>query len=174
MTCEPKAGSPAAAPASDPVEPMIRRVTTEDIGALVRLRAVMFETMGQASSPEAPWLAEASQWFTDHLGVDACAYIVYSSGTAVAAALGYVHTTPPSPASCTTVTGHLSNVVTLEDHRRRGHARACVQALLEWFRHETSAARVDLAASEDGLALYESLGWVRREQPTLRLSLQRD
>lgn len=107
-------------------------------------------------------------------GVDACAYIIYSSGTAVAAALGYVHTAPPSPSSCATVTGHLSNVVTLEGHRRRGHARACVQKLLEWFRHETSAARVDLAASEDGLALYESLGWVRREQPTLRLSLHRD
>lgn len=134
----------------------------------------MFESMGNEADPEAPWLDEASTWFAEHLGVDACAYIVYSSGTAVAAALGYIHSTPPSPSSCATVTGHLSNVVTLEEHRHRGHARACVQELLEWFRHETSAGRVDLAAGEDGPALYESLGWVRREQPTLRLSLQRD
>lgn len=152
---------------------MIQRATTEDIGALVALRSAMFETMGHETDPEAPWLDEASRWFAEHLGLDACAYIVYSSGTAVAAALGHVHTSPPSPSSCATVTGHLSNVVTLEGHRRRGHARACVQKLLEWFRHETSVARVDLAASEDGLALYESLGWVRRQQPTLRLTISR-
>lgn len=157
-----------------PPAPVIHRATDDDIGSLVGLRAAMFATMGHEADPEASWLEEASRWFSEHLGVDACAYIVYSSGTAVAAALGYVHTTPPSPASCATVTGHLSNVVTLESHRRRGYARACVQELLDWFRHETSAARVDLAASEEGLALYESLGWVRRQQPTLRLSLHRD
>lgn len=130
--------------------------------------------MGHDANPDAPWRDEASKWFAEHLDVDACAYIVYSAGTAVAAALGHVYTAPPSPASCATVTGHLSNVVTLESHRRQGHARACVEALIGWFRDETSAAKVDLAASKDGLALYESLGWVLRQQPTLRLPINRD
>ncbi|WP_315915742.1 GNAT family N-acetyltransferase [Arthrobacter sp. lap29] len=152
---------------------MIQRATIDDVNTLVALRAAMFEAMGHEGHSEAAWSYEASKWFAEHLNVDACAYIVYVADTAVAAALGYVHTAPPSPSSSAAVTGHLSNVITLEGHRRQGHARACVEALVRWFRDETAVARVDLAASEDGLALYESLGWTRREQPTLRLPISR-
>lgn len=140
---------------------------------MVELRAAMFATMGFESGPDEQWRRQAAQWFADHLGVDSCAYISLVDETPVAAALGYVHASPPSPMSCTAVTGHVSNVITLESHRRRGHARACVTALIDWFRDETSVQKVDLSASEGGLALYESLGWVRRDQPTLRLPIGR-
>lgn len=152
---------------------VLRRAAAVDAPALVELRAAMFATMGQRTEAGAPWREGAAAWFTDHLDLDACAYLVEAAGVPVAAAVGYVHSAPPSPRSLTGVRGHVSNVITVEDHRRRGYARACVQALVSWFDHETPAERVDLAASEDGLALYQSLGWVRRPQPTLSLTLAR-
>lgn len=155
-------------------EVMIRRATADDVDAMVELRAAMFATMGDPPAPNATWRILAAEWFREHLGRDSCGYIVRTDEEPVAAALGYVHTAPPSPSNLASVTGRLSNVITLEGHRRGGHARACVEALIDWFRDETPAERVDLAASEDGLALYESLGWIRRDQPTLRLRLNRE
>ena len=155
---------------------MLRRATADDVPALVELRGVMFAGLGHldARGDELPgWRDAAARWFLEHLGADACAYVVDVDGRPVAMALGYVHTAPPAPSDPHPVRGQVANVVTLPAHRRRGHARACVEALIGWFREATTAGRVDLVASADGLALYESLGWVRRDDPTLRLRLQR-
>ncbi len=153
---------------------MLRRATLDDIPALVELRAAMFTAMGDPLVSETPWRDASAAWFEQHLGVDACVYVVDLGGELISAALGFVHTATPSPSSLTDVRGHVSNVVTMDEHRRRGHARSCLEALLSWFREETEADRVDLAASDDGVALYESLGWERRVHPTLRLTFQRN
>ncbi len=134
----------------------------------------MFTAMGDPLVPGLRWRDASAVWFEQHLGVDACVYVIDLDGELVAAALGFVHTATPSPSSLTDVRGHVSNVVTLEEHRRRGYARSCLAAVLAWFREETDADRVDLVASDDGVALYESFGWERRAYPTLRLTIHRD
>lgn len=131
----------------------------------------MFTAMGDPLVSGLKWRKASAGWLTEHLGVDACMYVVDLDGELVAAALGFLHTSTPSPSSLCCVRGHVSNVVTLPGHQRRGYALSCLEALLTWFREETNADRVDLVASDDGVALYESLGWERREYPTLRLSL---
>ncbi len=153
---------------------MLRRATTDDIPALVELRAAMFAAMDDPLVSGTAWRDASSAWFRQHLGVDACVYVVDLDGLVVAAALGFVHTATPSPSSLTDVRGHVSNVVTLKDHQRRGYARSCLEAVLTWFRDETDADRVDLVASDAGVALYESLGWERRTYPTLRLTIHHD
>lgn len=153
---------------------MLRRATSDDIPALVELRAAMFTAMGDPLVKETPWRGASADWFRRHLGRDACVYVVELDGELVSAALGFVHTATPSPSSLVPVRGHVSNVVTVNEHRRRGHARSCLEALLAWFREETDADRVDLVASDDGVALYESFGWERRAHPSLRLTIRRD
>lgn len=152
---------------------MLRRATADDIPRLVELQALLFAEMGHEHVSEQAWRAPAASWLAERLGSEACVYVVEDQGSVVACALGYLHTAPPSPSSTTHLRGHISNVVTVEGHRRRGHARRCVAALLEWFRDETPAEVVDLTASRDGLALYESMGWRRRDDPTLRLRAER-
>lgn len=152
---------------------MLRRATPDDIPALVKLRSAMFTAMGDPLVLETSWRQAAAQWFAQHLNVDACVYVIDLDGEVVSAALGFVHTATPSPSSVSDVRGHVSNVVTLDAHRRRGYARQCLEALLIWFQEGTAAERVDLVASDDGVALYESLGWERRTYPTLRLNLER-
>lgn len=150
---------------------MLRRATIQDVPAVIDLRAAFFATMGHQSDPDAPWGAPAARWFAEHLGIDACAYLAYDGDQPVATAVGYLQIAPPSPSNPAGVRGYLSDVITLPGHRRRGHARRCVDALITWFRDETPAELVDLTASTDGVALYESLGWARRDQPLLRLRL---
>lgn len=66
--------------------------------------------------------------------------------------------------------GYVFSVATDPDQRRRGHSRACMEALLDWFR-ERGAASVDLNASAEAEPLYASLGFVRKPDPSMRLTL---
>jgi GNAT superfamily N-acetyltransferase len=68
------------------------------------------------------------------------------------------------------VIGCVFSVATDPDQRRRGYARACMEVLLDWFR-ERGAGSVDLNASAEAEPLYASLGFVRKPDPSMRLSL---
>jgi GNAT superfamily N-acetyltransferase len=56
--------------------------------------------------------------------------------------------------------GYVFNVATDPDCRRRGYSRACMVAVLDWYR-ERGVRKVDLKATEAGEPLYRSLGFVR-------------
>ena len=86
-------------------------------------------------------------------------------------AAGNVYVHPPGPKDLTTLRGHLYNVSTEPEFRRRGLARACVVALMDWFRDETAVGQIELHATQDGIELYRSLGFVEANYPTLRLRL---
>ncbi|MYR91451.1 GNAT family N-acetyltransferase, partial [Streptomyces sp. SID685] len=66
--------------------------------------------------------------------------------------------------------GYVFSVATDPDARRRGYARACMDELLAWFRAR-GAGHVLLTASPDAQPLYESLGFTRDPDPSMRLML---
>ena len=66
--------------------------------------------------------------------------------------------------------GYVFNVATDPAMRRRGYSRACMEALLQWFRDQGVRA-ADLTASPDGEPLYASLGFTRKPDPAMRLRL---
>lgn len=155
----------------------VRRAKPDDADALVRLRALMLESMGtDTGGPDAPWRAVATQWFTEQLRLPAtfAAYVADDPAAGVvASAVGNVHVHPPGPWSLSTSRGHLYNVSTEPDFRRRGLARACVIALLDWFRDETEVGQVELHATDNGLDLYRQVGFVEHGYPTMRLPVSR-
>ena len=152
---------------------VIRLATPDDAEALVRLRAAMFVAMGQDVGPEdAPWRRAAAAWFAEHLaaGGDALAVVadVRCAGP-VASALAVLVPKAPDPADPSGRSAHVSQVSTLPEHRRRGHARACLRLLLGTLDAE-GIARTDLHATADGEALYRGLGFTDRPYPSLRRS----
>lgn len=157
------------------VHTTIRRAGPDDAEALADLRAQMFEAMGTPADQDSTWSSRAAAWFCEHLADGSAAAFVTEteSGRLVAAALGQLRREVPGPTNPHGISGHVSNVVTDPEHRRRGHARACLQQLLAWFRDETAAARVDLLATSDGERLYESLGFRTRPHPSMRLRVER-
>jgi ribosomal protein S18 acetylase RimI-like enzyme len=99
----------------------------------------------------------------------AAAYVVDDPDAGVVAgAAGNVFVHPPGPNDLTTVRGHLYNVSTEPAFRRRGLARACVVALMDWFENETGVGQVELHATDYGIGLYRDLGFVEGKYPSLR------
>jgi ribosomal protein S18 acetylase RimI-like enzyme len=90
---------------------------------------------------------------------------------AVSCACGICDARAPGPRGLRGVRGHVFNIATDPRRRRRGHARACLAALIAWFREDTPADALELSATDDGFALYTSLGFRERPHPTMRLGL---
>lgn len=124
------------------------------------------------------WRAAAERWFVEHLtpgSAQAAAFVVDDPALGVvASAVGACDSHVPGPGNPSGVRGHVSNVSTDPRRRRRGHARACLQALLDWFATGTEARVVQLGATESGIGLYRSFGFVESRYPSLRLAIAAD
>lgn len=141
----------------------IRPAGLGDLAALVDLRDVMLTAMGvDTAGPDAPWRAASEGWLRSRLPEAAAFRAVVADVPGegvVACAIGVREEFMPSPSSPTGGRGHLFNVATAPQHRRHGHARACVTAVVDWFTTDTDIRVVDLHATPDGTALYRSLGF---------------
>lgn len=162
--------SPARASSS-----WVRRAGIEDAAALVRLREVMFDAMRvPTGGVDAAWRPAAEAWFGQWLASPAlfAAFVVDDPSLGVvSAACGICDARAPGPQGLSGAHGQVFNIATDPRRRRRGHARACVIALLAWFQKDTPAEAVELSATPDGLQLYTSLGFQERGHPTMRLGL---
>jgi ribosomal protein S18 acetylase RimI-like enzyme len=155
------------------IDVCVRRATLDDVPALVRMRALMLSDMGmQTGDADAPWRAASALWFSERLRLpdEFAAFLVVDPEIGVvASAVGACDAHAPSPANPSGLHGHISNVSTDPRRRRRGYARACLDALLTWFREETPVTVVDLNATGDGAGLYESFGFAAPRHPALQL-----
>jgi len=59
--------------------------------------------------------------------------------------------------------GRINSVYVMPEYRRRGIARALMRATMEWLKRR-GCVGVRLNSSEDGLALYQSLGFKPRRE----------
>jgi GNAT superfamily N-acetyltransferase len=100
------------------------------------------------------------------------AYVVDRPGRAgglAACALGVIESRLGTPDNPSGEIGYVYNVATDPEYRRRGYSRACMEALLSWFR-QRAVVTVDLRASPDGEPLYRRLGF-RPVDTAMRLSI---
>ena len=151
-----------------------RRAVPSDADELVRLRGLMLAGMSGVPTPPGrwqdvardnlrTWLAEPDPWLAAFV-IDA------PEGASLAAcAVGTVERRLGGPDDPSGLVGYVFNVSTDPAYRRRGHSRACVSALLVWFR-DRGVRRVDLRASASGRPLYRALGFRETADPAMRLT----
>ncbi|MFF1844122.1 GNAT family N-acetyltransferase [Streptomyces sp. NPDC058232] len=155
------------------IDVCVRRANLDDVPALVRMRALMLSDMGmQTGDADAPWRAASALWFSERLRLpdEFAAFLVTDPELGVvASAVGACDVHAPSPADPSGLHGHISNVSTDPRRRRRGYARAGLDALLTWFREETPVTVINLNATGDGAGLYESFGFAAPRHPALQL-----
>ncbi|MGW7083501.1 GNAT family N-acetyltransferase [Streptomyces sp. NPDC054871] len=160
---------------------LVRRATPEDAEELIRLRQVMIDSVfatGSASASESDisWHAESLPVVRDKLADpdgDFAAFVVDRPdrpGKLAALVVGSLDYRIGRAGNPRGVIGYVFSVATDPDQRRRGYARACMEVLLDWFR-ERGAGSVDLNASAEAEPLYASLGFARKPDPSMRLSL---
>jgi ribosomal protein S18 acetylase RimI-like enzyme len=152
----------------------IREATIQDIPDLVRLRRMMFESMGfdnsaQMNTADAAanaYLAQAmpAEEFYGWLAVTPTGEAVGSGGVVF-------DQHPPGPTNVSGRTGYIMNLVTDPRYRRRGIARHMMQTMIEWLAKQ-GVQRVTLHATDVGRSLYEELGFVDSNEMSLRLELE--
>ena len=154
---------------------VVRRAVPEDAEAVLRLRQVMIDSMFGADT-STDWHTESLPTLKARLAEpdgDFVAFVVDhperpdALAALVVGTLDYRIGRPGNPQGRV---GHVHSVATDPDTRRRGYARACMETLLDWFR-EKGARQVDLNASAEAEPLYASLGFVRKPDPSMRVSL---
>lgn len=150
--------------------PRVRPAGADDVAELVRLRAVMFEAAG-LSGDDGAWRAPCAQVLRDGLARgDLAAFVVDhpgSGGALIACGIGLIVERLPGTLNPSGRYGHVQSMVTESAFRRRGHARAILDALIGWFRaHDVRV--VDLHAAPMGEPLYRSMGFADSPQPELR------
>ncbi|OEJ27030.1 GNAT family N-acetyltransferase [Streptomyces agglomeratus] len=152
-----------------------RRANAADAAEVLRLRQVMIDSV-HGGDPSTDWHAESLPTVRRKLADpdgNFAAFVVHDPGrpgALAALAAGTVEYRIGRSGNPHGSVGQLFSVATDPAHRRRGHARACVEALLDWFR-ERGAGSVDLNASAEAEPLYASLGFVRKPDPSMRLTL---
>jgi len=148
-----------------------------DVAALVHLRSLMFSSMGSdVGASNAAWRLAATGWFTQQLARPqkfAGFVMEHPVDGVVSAALGVCDERAPSPNDVSGSHGHVFNISTEPAHRRAGHGRACLSALLTWFQTDTSVRVVHLSATPEGAGMYQSAGFYEPAFPSMRLQLKR-
>ena len=149
----------------------IRQATVQDIPDLVRLRRMMFESMGYndpaqmdpADAAASAYLAQAmpAKQFYGWLAVTPTGEAVGSGGVVF-------DQHPPGPTNISGRTGYIMNLVTDPRYRRRGIARRMMRTMIEWLAGQ-NIQRVTLHATDVGQPLYEELGFVDSNEMSLRL-----
>ncbi|MFH8340728.1 GNAT family N-acetyltransferase [Streptomyces sp. AM6-12] len=159
---------------------LARRAAPEDAAEVLRLRQVMIDSLDRPGfTGQTGWQAESLPLLRERLaggdgdGGDFAAFVVESPdrpGALAALAAGTVDYRVGTPLDPRGRVGYVFSVATDPDARRRGYARACMDELLGWFR-ERGAGHVLLTTSPDARPLYESLGFTRDPDPSMRLVL---
>jgi ribosomal protein S18 acetylase RimI-like enzyme len=156
---------------------VVRRADAADAAALTRLREVMLSDMGMlAAGADLGWRDKAEAWFAQRLDDkdEVAAFVIeHLDLGVVSCAAGVCDKHAPGPGNPGGVQGHIFNMSTDPQCRRRGYARACLHALLAWFRDETQARVINLNTTGDGIALYRSLGFTEPRYRALQLRLAR-
>lgn len=144
----------------------IRIATLADLSDLVRLRRLMFESMGyvdraqldvgDAAAREYLWRAMPGGVFYGWLAFT-------TEGEAVSSGGVVIDHHPPGPNNLTGRVGYIMSISTVPAYRRRGIARRILRTILAWL-EEQGIQRVVLHATDEGKPLYEQLGFVESNE----------
>lgn len=147
----------------------IRLSTPLDAEVIANHRAMMFRDMGLVTGQETEQLFAASVPWLRHVLTtgEYVGWLVLYEEQVIAGGGIHVREMGPVP-HCYRVGrwGHIANVYTVAEHRRRGLARLLMSTILAWCA-ENQFDQVTLAASDDGRPLYESLGFTASNEMKL-------
>jgi GNAT superfamily N-acetyltransferase len=141
---------------------VVRRASVEDAWELTRLRRVMLKNFQDIHDDLWEYACKDAfeQALADPDGMIQ-AFVVDAGdfpGKLAACSVGLIEQRLPSPDNHSGLIGYIQSVSTDPDYRRRGYARAAVEATLEWL-DSCGVPKTELTASSMGDDLYRELGF---------------
>ena len=144
----------------------IRTSTSADVKLILAQRRAMFEDVGFDNKRQLSTMLRAyARWLKPKLrsGEYRGWFAVTPDGEAVAGAGLWIMEWPPVPSDHSSRRGYIANVYTHPSHRRRGLARRLMKDALACCRKH-GIKTVVLHASDQGMPLYETLGFERTKE----------
>ena len=140
---------------------MVELANKNDIEILTELRLEYTQDdLGELNAEELKkFKQELPAYFERNLNKTIFCYLIREGEEVAACAFLLVTEKPMSPKFFTGKTGTVLNVYTKPEYRRRGYARKIMGKLLQ-DAAEMELSPVELKATDDGCALYKSLGFV--------------
>jgi GNAT superfamily N-acetyltransferase len=150
----------------------VRPATLDDAALLVRHRVGMFTDMGITMDVAALETAFRA-WLTETMPAGTYrAWLVETPDGHVVGGGGItVLPWPPGPRYPGDRLAYVYNVYIDAAHRRRGLARRVMDTIHAWCR-DAGITSIALNASNDGRALYESMGYVESPNPMMFLAME--
>jgi ribosomal protein S18 acetylase RimI-like enzyme len=152
-------------------EVTVRQASTSDAPDLVRLRRLMFESMGYDDAAQLAAGDEAARAYFVR-AIPAGEFYGWLAVTAADQAVGSVGVVidqhPPSPGNLSGQVGYIMSLAVVPRYRRQGIARRLMQTTLRWLAKQ-GIQQVALHATEVGRLLYEELGFAQSNEMRLRL-----
>jgi GNAT superfamily N-acetyltransferase len=141
---------------------VVRRASVEDAWELTRLRRVMLKNFQEIHDDLWEYACKDAfeQALADPDGMIQ-AFVVDAGdfpGKLAACSVGMIQQRLPSPDNHSGLIGYIQSVSTDPDYRRRGYARAAVEATLQWL-DSCGVPKTELTASSMGDDLYRDLGF---------------
>lgn len=139
----------------------IRMADQNDLNLLIKLRFDYFTSEGQTFTPEekATLTATLTSYIQRHINIAFYAAIAEIDGQIASTAYLATSEKPANTAWPTGKIGTILNVFTFPEHRKKGCATACLNALIDLAKRE-NLSYLELSASEMGKPVYEKLGFI--------------
>jgi GNAT superfamily N-acetyltransferase len=131
-----------------------------DAPEIVRLAAVMFESMG-VDATASEWTEAALRNVQERLDYDLAVFVVDDplvSGRLIASAAGTIAQRLPTPMNPRGRAGYVQWVCTDPNYRGQGLGRQVMSALVSWYQEQDVPA-IELHATPMAESLYLSLGF---------------
>ncbi|MEU1732611.1 GNAT family N-acetyltransferase [Streptosporangium sp. NPDC020145] len=148
----------------------VRPATSEDIPELVRLRQILADRMAMDGSfpIDGGWRESYADSLSERIGsTDTAVYVVDApEGGLASCGVGLIFDRFPGPGLPDGRYGYIQGMTTDPAHRRQGHGRAVLAALMAWYRAR-DIRRIDLHATSDGAPLYREMGFTADGYPSL-------
>ena len=149
---------------------IIREATPADIPEILRQRRAMYVDMNYKDAAALDAMVKLTAEYLEKAMADGSfrAWLACHGQNAVAGGAVVISPWPAHAYDLECRRATILNVYTDPAHRRRGLARALMQAMIDWCKRE-GFARITLHASDDGRHLYESLGFEVSNEMRLKL-----
>ncbi len=149
----------------------ILKATISDIEDIVRLRRIMFESMGFDNQDQLNSADKAAESYFKHAIAknEFQGWLVVSAkGEAIGTGGIVIDQHPPGPTNLSGKIGYIMNLVIVPKYRRKGISRDLMQTMLGWLR-ASEIKLSSLHASKDGKPLYVELGYENSNEMRLRI-----
>ena len=151
----------------------MRPARIEDIPALVKLRRIMFESMGDYGEDNLDKSDELSaKYFEQNIPTNEFnGWVVEGVKKEIISCGGVViDTHPPGPFNLSGKIAYIMNICTLPEYRQKGAATLVISTILDWISTK-GITNVTLHATEGGKSLYKKFKFNDSNEMYLRLSI---